>query len=362
MLLMRRLVLLAILLLLPSHAFAHAGIISGVERQKLTVSRSTWRSEGRTLTANLLFVRHQLEHIGVNVPESVDFEGGVNEEAVKKALIDKIVVTRQGKACDAVTIVSGDTKDQVTTQIQWQCPGGSEPILVTLGFFDIFDPDHRHLASISDESGARTEVLGAANPVVKITAAPGVSSWLSWSFFKLGIEHILIGWDHLLFLFALILLGGTFKSLFGTITAFTIAHSITLALAALEIWTPGPAIVEPMIGATIAYVGFENLFLKEPKGRWRITFLLGLIHGFGFAGALKEVGIAQTQLATTLLMFNLGVEVGQLMVLAVFLPLVLLARRSKWVVNRAVPVLSAGIGVTGLVLAIMRIVEAVGRG
>lgn len=346
-------VLYSLAMVMP--ADAHQGIVAGMSREKTTISRSTWRAEGRSLTGEMVFLRHHLEHVAADLPVTADLPEAVADDALREALVSRVAVTRGGAACKGIAEapLQPPQPGQVVSRIRWRCPGGDAPIRVTLGFLSLFENEHRHLAAVTDEAGSRTEVLAQANPVVEI--APGATSWVSWSFLGLGIEHILMGWDHLIFLFGLLLLGGTFRSLLGTVTAFTLAHSITLALAALEVWNPAGAIVEPMIGATIAYVGIENLFLKEPKGRWRITFVLGLVHGFGFASALAEAGLAQAHLVSALLLFNLGVEVGQVMVLAVLLPLVLLARRRAWVVGRAVPAASVAIALVGVVLVVTRV-------
>ena len=95
----------------------------------------------------------------------------------------------------------------------------------------------------------------------------------------------------------------------------------------LEVWSPSPRIIEPCIALSIAYVGIENWFARDAKRRWRITLPFGLVHGFGFAGALHEIGLARGEVPKALLAFNLGVETGQLAMLAVFLPIVLLLRR-----------------------------------
>ena len=145
-----------------------------------------------------------------------------------------------------------------------------------------------------------------------------------WAFLHLGIEHILTGYDHLLFLFGLLVACRRFKSIAAIITCFTLAHSLTLALAALGLVAVPGRIVEPLIAVTIVFVGVENLIRREePKGRWALTLLFGLIHGFGFAGVLKQIGLGSTgaAIAMPLFSFNLGVEIGQLAVTAVVLPL-----------------------------------------
>ena len=140
----------------------------------------------------------------------------------------------------------------------------------------------------------------------------------------MGVRHILTGYDHLLFLFALLIGCRRFTSVIKVITAFTIAHSISLALATLG-WVEIPSkIVEPLIAASIVYVGVENLVRRQNVShRALLTFGFGLVHGFGFAGALREmgVGINGGAVALPLLAFNSGVEIGQMMVASVILPI-----------------------------------------
>lgn len=162
-----------------------------------------------------------------------------------------------------------------------------------------------------------------------------------------GIEHILLGIDHLAFLFGLVLLGGRLRPILLMVTAFTVAHSITLALAVLGVWTPSPDIIEPMIALSVAYVGVENWFVKDAEKRWRITFPFGLVHGFGFAGALGEIALPSSQVPIALVTFNLGVEAGQVAVLAAVLPIVLYARKKEWFRVGGVKALSALVVVAG---------------
>lgn len=161
-------------------------------------------------------------------------------------------------------------------------------------------------------------------------SAPPPTSQRFRQFLKLGVEHILIGYDHLLFLAGLLIACRRFASMAVIITCFTLAHSLTLALAALDLFSLPGEIVEPLIAASIVYVGVENLLRRgEPKGRWALTFVFGLIHGFGFAGVLKQIGLGSSGsgLLVPLFSFNLGVELGQIALAAVFLPLLLRLRR-----------------------------------
>jgi hydrogenase/urease accessory protein HupE len=178
---------------------------------------------------------------------------------------------------------------------------------------------------------------------------------VAWPLFSLGVEHILTGYDHLLFLFGLILVGGTVRSLLFVISAFTLAHSITLGLATLNVWVPNPMLIEPAIALSVAYVGIENWFIADASRRWLITFPFGLIHGFGFAGALREISLPAGQIPIALAAFNIGVEAGQLAVLAIVLPIVLWLRQQHWFANWGVKGLSAGIAFAGLCWFISRV-------
>jgi hydrogenase/urease accessory protein HupE len=133
-----------------------------------------------------------------------------------------------------------------------------------------------------------------------------------------GVHHILIGPDHLLFLVGLLLLGGSIRQLVLVVSAFTLAHSVTLSLAALDIFSPPPAIVEPAIALSIIYVGADNLMVRGGRDmRAWIAFAFGLIHGFGFAGVLREMDLPARALGWSLFSFNVGVEIGQIVVVLV---------------------------------------------
>lgn len=197
--------------------------------------------------------------------------------------------------------------------------------------FTAFEPDYLYETSWPDAvppaaAGAKPRSPGHAAADGRRSGDEGVLSRL-WLFFRLGVEHILIGYDHILFLLALILVSD-WRSLVRIVTAFTVAHSITLAVATLG-WVEIPGwIVETAIAATIVYTALENLWVREPKERWRLTFLFGLVHGFGFAGVLRDLSLPKEGFVRALLAFNLGVEAGQLLIVAMLAaPASLLARR-----------------------------------
>lgn len=182
-----------------------------------------------------------------------------------------------------------------------------------------------------DGSSQTIRVL-PTDPDFTIATAPG--AWqVAATYLGLGVEHILLGIDHLLFVLALLLLVRTLRQIVGTITAFTLAHSITLAAATLGfVHVPGPP-VEACIALSIALVAAE--IVRGERGRssltfrrpWTIAFAFGLLHGLGFAGALSELGVPERAIVSALLFFNVGVELGQLTFVAAALGALALIRR-----------------------------------
>lgn len=145
-------------------------------------------------------------------------------------------------------------------------------------------------------------------------------------YINLGLEHIITGYDHLLFLLALILISQRSTDILKIVTAFTVAHSITLFLASVEIIPLYPKWIEAGIALTICYVAVENLLVKTLKWRWALTFCFGMIHGVGFASSISDIGFDKTYLVTSLLSFNAGIEIGQLVVVGIVLPILLKLR------------------------------------
>ena len=182
----------------------------------------------------------------------------------------------------------------------------------------------------------------------RITAFEAVHSFAN--FLSLGVKHILTGYDHLLFLFGLLVVARRLVSSLSIITSFTIAHSITLAVATLHVVQIPSRIVEPLIAASIIFVGVENLLRGDiPKARRMVTFGFGLIHGFGFASALREVGIGSGtgDILLPLFSFNLGVELGQIMIAAVALPIIWKLRENPMFITRWAPACSAAVVLLG---------------
>jgi hypothetical protein len=205
-------------------------------------------------------------------------------------------------------------------------------------FFDL-DPSHRGLL----RSGSSTSILSPDQPRVAI----GRDARTSWEQFldyaREGVWHIWIGFDHILFLVSLLLpavIGArrfrpAFWDVFRVVTAFTVAHSITLALAALSVVSLPSRLVESAIALSVVLAALNNLWPVVRERRWVVAFLFGLVHGFGFASVLADLGLPRDALLLALVGFNLGVEAGQLVIVAAFLPLAY-AWRGSWGYRRIV--------------------------
>ena len=208
-----------------------------------------------------------------------------------------------------------------------------------------YDPIHQTFINIYEDAALKLQaILDGSRQDASYYSGSTQGRWaVVKTFVASGIEHILIGPDHILFLIGLLLLGGSFSRLALIVTSFTIGHSITLSLAALDIVSPPARFIEPLIALTIVVVGADNLLvLGGTKGetekasdiRAWLAVGFGLIHGFGFAYVLKEFGLPPAALGWSLFAFNLGVEIGQLLIVGVVAGALLLVRRGSPVAAR----------------------------
>ncbi|MBT7863105.1 MAG: HupE/UreJ family protein, partial [Gemmatimonadetes bacterium] len=165
-----------------------------------------------------------------------------------------------------------------------------------------------------------------------------------------------IGYDHIMFLAALIVIGTRLGPLVKIVSAFTVAHSITLLLAALDVVTLPTRWVEAGIALSIVYVALENFWLRDASHRWMLTFAFGFVHGFGFANVLRDLGLPTEGLVASLLAFNVGVEIGQIIIVSVMLPLILFAVRRGYQ-QRLVRVASAVIFLFGIGWLVERVFD-----
>ncbi len=183
-----------------------------------------------------------------------------------------------------------------------------------------YDPQHKTFLNVYEGGAVAAQaILDKGRTRFEYFAGTRQGAWaVLEKFVPSGVHHILIGPDHLLFLVGLLLMGGTIRQLLLMVTAFTIAHSITLSLAALNMVLPPAALIEPAIALSVVYVGADNLLMSGGRDmRVWIAFAFGLIHGFGFANVLRDMDLPNRALGWTLFGFNLGVEIGQLVVVVV---------------------------------------------
>ena len=339
------------------------------------VSRGVYVVEGREVRGLLTFARGELaaalpelDSDGDGTIDAPELEGEGAAEVLRDRVVSRIEVWGDGAPCEPslrrAALAEGDG---VTIDASWTCAAPASRTTVAVRLVEDLSPGHRHLARLRAGDAHRDAVLYAAEDRFTLeaaTPAPPAGAPGAFAFLRMGAAHVLTGYDHLLFLVALVLAaagGGAerrLRSLLAVVTAFTIAHSATLAVAALGLWAPSPRFVEPAIALSIAYVGVENVVLRDPSRRWKLTFVFGLVHGFGFAGALREIALPRGEVPAALLGFNLGVEVGQLAVIALALPLVIALRRSAWFDRLGAQLLSGGIAVAGVCWFVVRVLQA----
>ena len=227
--------------------------------------------------------------------------------------------------CESNSVEAFQESKYLTEKISMQC---TNPIKGKSVFINGLSILNDALVTIKFLDGERFEGLVSVKDS-KLTIPEEVQVFPT-GYFTLGIEHLIGGPDHLLFVFGLLFIVFGWRNLFKTITAFTLAHSLTLGLSVFEIVSLPSITIEALIALTIIYLALE---ISEEKGKdhtpWIMAFGFGLLHGFGFAGALGEIGIANEQLLLSLLFFNIGIEIGQLIIIPIFLIIIWLLQKIK---------------------------------
>ena len=274
-----------------------------------------------TLSANLL-------ELDLVLALDRDLDGRVEAreiEARRADVIDylrgKVAVRASGRELPMELLAlgigrSGDGRAVVETTLAFRSEHALRDIAIRCEPLTELGADHTTLARIDTRGGSREFLF---RPGVTYREAPGALAH-ALEFLKLGIVHIFVGYDHIAFLVGLLLTGGSALAIVKIVTAFTAAHSVTLSLAALDVVTLSPVIVEAGIALSLVYIAAENLFTRKRQGRWLVSFLFGLVHGFGFAAVLKELALPSSALVASLVTFNLGVEIAQVAIVAVVVP------------------------------------------
>jgi hypothetical protein len=275
---------------------------------------------------------------------------------VEAYALSRLNVLSDGKSCalNAVDLLVDEHSDGAYAALRFDAACGARtPASVEIAyslFFDL-DPTHRGLLRFERDSATQTGVLSPERPMLAFRA--GESSPLAqfFDYLREGVWHIWIGFDHILFLVSLLLpsvlilnsktwnpaerFRDAFWDVLKVVTAFTFAHSITLSLAALSVISLPSRLVESTIALSVALAALNNLKPLVAERRWAVAFAFGLIHGFGFASVLADLGLPQGSLLLALVGFNLGVEAGQLAIVGAFLPIAY-ALRGTWLYRRLV--------------------------
>jgi len=234
------------------------------------------------------------------------------------------VLGEDGASCRPGAAEVAPDGDGVTVRIRWFCAAIADPLRYRSTVLVDVSPDARQVVLIGAGPDAAQDLLDASRTETTLTAAaPPSLRQVIGRYIEAGIAHIFLGYDHIAFLAAVVLWARQLWPVIKVVTAFTIAHSITLSLAALDIVRIPSSIIEPAIAASIVYVAAENFLSRDIDKRWRDTFGFGLIHGFGFASALQEFGLPRSALIPALASFNLGVEIGQMAIVSLVVPVLL---------------------------------------
>lgn len=267
---------------------------------------------------------------------------GAYEPAIWPENIDAVPYAERG-----VTLVHFPFRKRVqelpeSVALTFTIAGQSGPVAPTVegtpqqagpavAFFELFGDRHTVLGTFEEPPLPEYEVVFTWElpDFLYFTEVDALPQNRMLEFLKLGMEHIFLGYDHILFLLALVVVD-RFRTLLKIITSFTVAHTITLVLATLDVISLPSRLIESAIAMTIMYVALENLWTKNTSHRWVLTFFFGLVHGFGFANVLREMQLPTSGLVRCLVSFNVGVELGQICIVCAIWPLWRLLQRRAW--------------------------------
>lgn len=304
----------------------------------ISISYSQFEIEGDTVTATL---RLPMEELDLLMQLDEDLDGNVSPQEIERSrdVIGTYLVSRMELSADGVSLSPAIGELQtwndddgflfLEVPLAYHADSPIQAVSIQVDLLTDLMPAHKNLAHISF-GGSSQEFVFEGGATYRATATAGGFWQTAKSFLVLGIEHIFTGYDHIMFLFGLLLVGRDFGNLIRIVTSFTVAHSLTLALATLGVVQPTAWVTEAGIALSIAYIGFENLFIKDIRHRWKITFLFGLVHGFGFANVLRGMNLPRSGLAASLFTFNMGVEIGQVAIVILMFPLLLYISRTQY--------------------------------
>jgi hypothetical protein len=299
-----------------------------------------------SLTVHIIDIAHEL---GISPPERLLDDSLVERERQR---IGEILAPRIMLRSDHRLTVRWQSmqlmRDELALRLKYLIPNEDPGALTIDTHLFPYDPIHQTFVNIYEDREVPYQLIFSANSnehTYYRGTAQGALEVMK-TFIPSGTHHILIGPDHILFLIGLLLLGGSWMALIRIVTAFTIGHSITLSLAALNLVSPPPSIIEPAIALSIVFVGADNLVRGDGRDlRAWAALTFGLVHGFGFANVLREFGLPREALGWSLFSFNFGVELGQLAV-------VLLVASALAAIRRRSDVAGARVAIAGSVVVI----------
>jgi hydrogenase/urease accessory protein HupE len=331
---------------LPPSAFAHTNNSEGFSNIEV---------KKKSLEYNL---KIDLEELGHALKKETDQKEIINHKILQEYINEKIKLYGDSELIEG-SVKKTDiemVKDRPFAVIDlfYKIDHKPEKLVVEYNMFlDDSDPSHANFATIKMDGKQQETILTYESREIEIGEISFGQNVKQ--FVVLGLEHIFTGYDHILFVISLLFGAKTIRHILSLVTAFTIAHSITLALATFEIVLLPSRFVESAIALSIIYVALINIFNKDSKQQPWLAFCFGLIHGFGFAGILSEMRLDPAHMAASLLSFNIGIEIGQLIIVSIVFPVILWVKKLtfkpvKWVI----PGTSAAILGFGLVWFIQR--------
>jgi len=300
------------------------------------------------------------------------------QPAIDRYVNEHLAISAQGAACP-LTIKPLQVNQRVDGNYVWlpvtsECPNAIRTLGLRYSFLAGIDPSHRGLLTLEEDGTVQTGVLQPASSLTSFNVLSPSRAREFREYFQAGVSHILGGIDHLLFLFSLLLPavllrhqhrwepvvkpGPAFKNIVKVVTAFTLAHSITLSLAAFNVVRLPSRLTESIIAASIVIAALNNIFPVVTESRARIAFAFGLLHGFGFASVLADMGLPQGARVLSLLGFNLGIEAGQLAVVTCVMPLIYALRYASFYRRAVLPWASAVIAAVAMVWLVQRAIIA----
>jgi hypothetical protein len=302
------------------------------------VSKVTLEVDGGTVLADLLLAAADVERaLGVSLrPEGLRKVDEAHLRKILNPLLDYLrrhVAVRQadGSPCALEHEEPQPEDDGIWISLRWSCNAPEGGLLYHNTLFLEINPQALQVGLLLRGDDLSQVLLNRETPELKLTEPPPPRSVLIRQYVFSGTGHIFIGYDHIAFLIALLLWATRLWPVVKIVTGFTVAHSLTLSCAVLGWFRIPGEVIEPLIAATIMYAALENFFSSDIHRRWLTAFLLGLLHGFGFAGVLQAYGLPEGELATALISFNVGVELGQVAIILLAMPLL---RGVDWLLTR----------------------------